>query len=96
MVKLNAGNVLLKPSHRRQLMTWLKRAQKLGGQVGDFFLTINLQRIGRQTEVRADVHVAAGNFSYKIRRPDWQDAFREMAQQLTSRLHAERIGQALI
>ena len=95
MVKLNAGNVLLKPSQRRQLMTWLKRAQKIGGQVGDFFLTIDLFRIGRLTEVRAEVRDAAGNFTMKIRRPEWRDALQEIARMLTAQLHLQRLGLSL-
>jgi hypothetical protein len=90
MVKLNAGNVLLKPSHRRQLMAWLKRAQRLGGQVGDFILTISLQRTGRLTEVRADVHDAVGDFTCRVRRPEWRDALRELVHMLSSRLNAQR------
>jgi hypothetical protein len=95
MVTLNAGNVLLKPSHRRQLMTWLKRAQKLGGQVGEFFLTINLFRTGRLTEVRAEVRDAAGSFTFKVRRPEWRDALREIARMLTQQLHTQRLGLAM-
>jgi hypothetical protein len=94
MVKLNAGNVLLKPSHRRQMMTWLKRTQKLGGQIGDFFLTINLYRTGRLTEVRAEVRDAAGNFSFKVRRPEWRDALQEIARMLVVQLNAQRLGLA--
>ena len=94
MVKLNSGNVLLKPSHRRQVMTWLKRAQKIGGQVGDFLLTINLSRSGRLTEVRAEVQDAAGRFSVKVRRPEWRDALQEIARMLTVQLHAQRLGLA--
>jgi len=92
MVKLNAGNVLLKPSQRRQLMTWLKRAQKIGAQVGDFFLTIDLFRTGRLTEVRAEVRDAAGHFTMKVRRPEWRDALQEIARMLTAQLHAQRLG----
>jgi hypothetical protein len=95
MVKLIEGNVLLKPSHRRQLMTWLKRVQKLGGQVGNFILTIRLHRIGRVTEVTADVHDTIGNFSFRVRRPEWRDALREMAQMIAARLHDERVGMTL-
>lgn len=94
MVKLNSGNVLLKPSHRRQVMAWLKRAQKIGGQVGDFLLTINLSRTGRLTEIRAEVSDAAGRFSVKVRRPEWRDAFQEIARMLTVQLHAQRLGLA--
>ncbi|MGA2229517.1 MAG: hypothetical protein ABSH22_01205 [Tepidisphaeraceae bacterium] len=95
MVKLNVGNVLLKPSQRKQLMTWLKRAQRLGSQLGGFLLTINMQRTGRLTEVRADVHVAAGNFTCRIRRSEWRDALREMASLLAARLHDQRLLQGM-
>jgi hypothetical protein len=71
-------------------MAWLKRAQRLGGQLGDFFLTIHLQRTGRQTEVRAVVHDAAGDFTCRVRRPEWRDALRELVRMLSSRLNAQR------
>ena len=45
MVKLIEGNVLLKPTQRRQLMGWLKRVQRLGERLGNFVLTITLQRL---------------------------------------------------
>jgi hypothetical protein len=96
MVKLNPGNVLLKPSHRRQLMAWLKRAQRLGTQVGDFFMTISLHRTGHVTEVRAEVHHAAGNFICRARRSDWRDAMRETAAMLSNRLHDQLIGLAAV
>ncbi len=92
MVKLNSGNVLLKPSHRRQLMAWLKRAQRLGGRLGDFILTITLARTGGQTVVKADVHDSAGDFSCRVRRPDWREAFRELVHMLSSRLSAQRLS----
>jgi hypothetical protein len=46
MVTLNAGNVLLKPSHRKQLMSWLRRTLRLGQRVADFALNITMQRTG--------------------------------------------------
>ena len=46
MVKLQAANCLLKPSQRRQLQSWLKRAIHLGERVGDFILTITVRRVG--------------------------------------------------
>jgi len=94
MVKLDSGNVLLKPSHRRQLMTWLRRAQKLGAQVGNFLLTIQFHRVGHLTEVRAQVHNSAGDFTCRIRRSSWSDAMREIAHQLAARLHSQRLGLA--
>ena len=62
MVKLIEGNVLLKPTQRRQFMGWLKRVQRLGERLGNFVLTITLQRSGRHFEVNARVHDAAGDF----------------------------------
>jgi len=95
MVKLNSGNVLLKPSNRRQLMSCLKRAQRMGSQLGDFLLTITFQRTGRLTEVRADVHDSAGDFVCRARRHDWKDALREIVHMLSSRLNAQRLGMPL-
>lgn len=92
MVKLSPGNMLLKPSNRRQLMSWLKRAQTLGEQVGDFLLTIQFQRIGRFTEVTADVHNAAGDFTFRVKRPEWRDAARELVHMISIRLHAQRLN----
>ena len=54
MIKLDSGNVLLKPSQRRQLMAWLRRSLKLGERLGNFVLTISMWRSGRQFELRAE------------------------------------------
>ena len=67
MIKLDAGNVLLKPSHRKQLMGWLKRAVRLGERVGDFMLTVSMERTGRRYEARALVHNSAGDFDCRAR-----------------------------
>ena len=95
MVKLEAGNVLLKPSHRRQLMGWLRRASRLGRRLGDFDLTITIARVGRQHEVTASVHDAAGDFTCRSRRRDWQDALRELIHRLVTQLHMQRIRLAV-
>lgn len=87
MIKLIEGNVLLKPSQRRQLMSWLKRASRLGQRIGDFVLTITLQRCGNMYEVRGSVHDAAGDFDCRSRRTDWRTALRELARSLSTRLH---------
>jgi hypothetical protein len=92
MIKLDFGNVLLKPSHRRQLMTWLKRATRLGEQVGNFILKLTLHRVGRTYEVRANVHDSAGDFNCRSRHHDWRDALRDVVSSLTSRLHEHRLG----
>jgi ribosome-associated translation inhibitor RaiA len=91
MVKLEAGNVLLKPSHRRQLMGWLKRASRLGQRLGDFDLTITIARVGRQHEVTASVHDAAGDFRCRSRQRDWRDALRDLIQRIVAQLHMQRI-----
>jgi hypothetical protein len=94
MIKLDAGNVLLKPSHRRQLMGWLRRAVRLGKRVGDFMLTLTIRRIGRLYEVRAVVHDAAGDFDCRSRKHDWRSALRDLVWALTSRLHAQQLARS--
>jgi hypothetical protein len=92
MVKLDAGNVLLKPSHRRQLMGWLKRSARIGQRLGDFDLTIRLSRNGNQHEAVAAVHDAAGDFTCRTRRRDWREAIRELIHRLVTLLHGQRIA----
>lgn len=92
MVKLDAGNVLLKPSQRKQLMSWLKRAMHLGKRIGDFFLTIKLRRQGRLYDVRATVHDAAGDFQLGSRSSDCRDAFRTLCRRLAVRLHDQALA----
>lgn len=95
MIKLDAGNVLLKPSHRRQMMAWLRRALRLGSRLGQFALTITMHRTGRQCEVRAVVHDAAGDFVCRSRRHDWRDAMRELVRVLVIRLQAQRLNRVI-
>ena len=95
MVKLDAGNVLLKPSQRRQLMSWLKRAMHLGKRIGDFLLTIKLKRQGRLYDVRATVHDAAGDFKLASRGADCRNAFRELCRKLAVRLHDQALAQRI-
>ncbi|HLL88295.1 MAG TPA: hypothetical protein VK324_03235, partial [Tepidisphaeraceae bacterium] len=70
MIQLDPGYVLLKPSHRRQLATWLRRAVKLGERLGNFVLKLTLRRTGRGVEVRAAVHDRAGDFALRTRQGD--------------------------
>ena len=91
MIQLDSGNVLLKPSQRKQLMTWLRRALKLGQKLGDFLLTISLKRVGRAYDVCARVHDRAGDFMCHARRHDVRSAFRELARMLSARLHTQCI-----
>ena len=94
MVKLNPANCVLKPSQRRQLLSWLKRTMRLGERVGDFLLTITVRRVGRAYEMAANVHDAAGDFGCRARGQRWRDACRELVHTLTNRLHEQRLNAA--
>ena len=92
MIKLDAGNVLIKPSQRKQITSLLRRCVRLGKRLGDFVLSITMRRAGRFFEMRADVHDRAGDFACRTRQNNWQDALRTLARDLTQRLHAQRVG----
>ena len=89
MFKLHEGNVLLKRSHRRQIVVWFRRAMKIGQRLGRFALDLRLTRTGRMYEARGSVQDAAGDFSCHCRGRDWRDAMRELARCLAIRLHAQ-------
>ena len=91
MIQLDPGNVLLKPSQRRRLMTWLRRSLKLGQRLGDFLLTITLKRVGRTYDIIARVHDRAGDFICRARRRDLRGALRDMTRALSSRLHEQYV-----
>ena len=96
MITLEPGNVLLKPSQRKQLMTWLRRSLRMGERLGKFSLTITMQRSGRFYEMHADVHSRASTFGCRSRRHDWQTALRELAQQITRQVHDMCVRRALL
>jgi len=96
MIKLDAGNVLLKPSHRRQLMTCLRRSLRLGSRLGDFALTLTLRRVGRMYDLRASVNGAAVSFACHARRHDWRTALRDLARNLVNRLHGQCLQRAAL
>jgi hypothetical protein len=87
MLKLDSGNVLLKPSHRRQLMSWLKRAMRFVQRMGNLSISINMHRMGRLTEVRADIADGTGITAFRSRQSDWRDAARDLIRMLTAHLH---------
>jgi hypothetical protein len=89
MLRLNEGNVMLKRSHRKQLMSWLKRVLRLGERLGDFVLTLNLHRTGRNYELRANVHDAAGDFDCRCKQSDWRAGLRELVRSISVRLHEQ-------
>lgn len=96
MIKLDAGNVLLKPSQRKQLMSWLRRSLRLGERLGNFFLTITLRRVGRQFEARAEVTDSAGAFDCRVRRSDWRGTLRDLTRALVVGLHQQCLSQSAV
>jgi hypothetical protein len=96
MIKLQSGNVLLKPSQRRQITALLRRCVRLGKRLGDFVLNISMRRSGRIFEIRADVQDRAGAFACRTRQNNWQDALRDLARTLTLRLHEQRLHRAVV
>ena len=96
MVRLDAGNVLLKPSHRRQLMGSLRRSLRLGERLGNFLLTITMQRIGRQYQLLATVRDSCGQFTCRCRSRDVADGIREMVMAIRSRLHDQFVRQLAV
>jgi hypothetical protein len=96
MIKLHAGNVLLKPSQRRQISTLLRRCVRLGKRLGDFAMDIFMRRSGRFYELRAAVHDSVGDFACRTRQNNWQDALRDLARSLTQRLHAQCLSRGAV
>jgi ribosome-associated translation inhibitor RaiA len=94
MMRLESGNVLLKPSQQRQLMTALRRPQKLGNRLGDFALTISMQRQGRHYDVNANVRDRQGSFRCHARNQDWKAALRQTIKRLTAELHDQCVRRA--
>ncbi|HWE01020.1 MAG TPA: hypothetical protein VG326_01330 [Tepidisphaeraceae bacterium] len=95
MIKLDAGNVLLKPSHKRQLMASLKRSLELGSRLGDFLLHITLHRIGNAYEVKARVHDRGGDFHCRSRQSDWRGAMRELIRAISHHIHSRCVHPAM-
>jgi len=95
MIKLDAGNVLLKPSHRRQLMAWLRRSLRLGSRLGDFLLHISLSRVGNAYEVHATVHDKGADFHCRARQSDWRGALRTMIRDITHHIHGRCLRPAM-
>ena len=91
MIQLHEGNVLLKPSHRRQLHTALKRVVRAGERIGKFVLKITIRRVGPMLELQASVRDALGMFHCRLRGL-WQDVIRDCVRQLRSQLHLQQLS----
>lgn len=95
MLRLIEGNVLLKRSHRKQLMSWLKRVLRLGERLGNFVLTITLHRTGKSYELKARVHDTAGDFDCRCRQSDWRSGLRDLVRSINTRLHDQYVHRRL-
>jgi hypothetical protein len=95
VIALDCGNVLLKPSHRRQIHSHLRRITRLGQRLGNFVLNLTLRREGRSCIMSAQVRDSAGSFTCRSRRQTWRDALREMIRLLSSQLHRQRLQAAV-
>jgi hypothetical protein len=96
MIKLDSGNVLLKPSHRKQLMAWLRRSLRFGQRLGDFVLSITMKRVGRAFQITAQVHDRAGDFECKAKQSDWRHAMRDLIRKLSAQLHMQHVRQLAV
>ena len=94
MVKLESGNVLLKPSHRRQIMGWFRRSSRLGERLGNFDCTVQLARIGHHHQATATVHDRAGDFTCRCRQRDLRAAMRDLVHDVIHQLRHQRTGHA--
>jgi uncharacterized protein YecT (DUF1311 family) len=81
MIRLNAGNVLLKPSQRRQLNAWLT------SRLGDCSVHIDLHRSGHAIEMIAGVTTLHGKTAFRARESDWRSAAHRIVRMLTVYLH---------
>ncbi len=91
MIQLNAGNVLLKPSQRKQLMTWLKRSLRFGQRMAGFVMSITMHRAGKFVEITASVSGKSVQTTFRSRQTDWSDAARDLVRKLTSYLHDQSV-----
>jgi len=62
-------------------------------RMGNLSISINMHRMGRLTEVRADVADGNGVTAFKSRQSDWRGAARDLIRMLTSHLHDRMIHQ---
>jgi hypothetical protein len=92
MFTLDSGNVLLKPSHRKQVLTWLRRTLRLAQRVGGFLLSISMKRVGKFYEVSVAAKDSIGSMTGRARRHDWRDALRDLVRRLTQWLHAQHLA----
>ncbi|MGC4031333.1 MAG: hypothetical protein QM754_06255 [Tepidisphaeraceae bacterium] len=95
MITLDAGNVLLTPALRKQLMSRLRRAAHLGQRIGNFALNLTLRRCGRHVFLTARCEDRRGNFEVRTKCTTIGDAFHELARTISVRLHDQLLVKAM-
>lgn len=94
MIKLDSGNVHLAPARRKQLMSRLRRSNRLGERLGNFLLEIRLKRSGKALDLRVAVRDSAGSFDVHTRQSTWDDACHALSRLISRRLHAQAVVRA--
>jgi hypothetical protein len=91
MIQLESGNVLLKPTQRKQMMARLKRVIRLGERLGQFVMRITLHRVGRMVEMVAKVRDRFGEFTVRARASNWASALHSFVTDTFRQLHTQSV-----
>ncbi len=94
MITFDVGNVLLKPTQKKQLLARLKRAIRLGDRLGDFVMKITMRRTGRHVEMTASGRDRFGEFSLRTRGQTWMDAAHEIVRSVIGQIHLHAVRRA--
>ncbi len=92
MITIDAGNVLLKPTQKKQMLARLKRALRLGDRIGNFMIKISLRRTGKHVEVTATGQDRLGQFAFRNRGKTWMDALHAIVRDVFRTVHSHAIG----
>lgn len=96
MITLDAGNVLLKPIQKKQLMSRLKRSIRLGDRLGNFVMNLKLRRSGKHVEMTARGKDRFGEFGARARGSTWMDAIHAIVREIVRELHSHAIRRAAL
>ena len=91
MVELLEGNVLLKPSQKRRVLSRLRRCSRLSDLVGDSRLAVSVTRVGSKFEARAKCHNRKGDVECKARDSSLDTAVANLIRSLHDKVHAQRV-----
>lgn len=90
MIELVSNNVVLKGSHRRQILAWLRRTLHLGERLGDFAMKVTIQRSAGKYEVKAQIHDQAGDVTCRARGQELMETCRNLVHQLSMSVRSQR------